>query len=264
MGLKAGIFLDIQNLTRNGGWGLRYDVMKRLAEAQGTVVLRANAYVSADLEREKENPELRSVRESYREAIRRSGYHVRIKPVKRYRDEDGEWVVKANADLDLAVDALLQSENLDYILLGSGDGDFLELVRALQNRGKRVDVVSFAYQNTSRELREAADHYFHGVLVPGLLPAASDDSDQNRMRGELYSVEREKGYGFLRARVGLEADQVIDNVFLHISEVSNSEGALNKSEFAQLKGRRAVLEFTLEAQADGRNKAVRAVEFQPS
>jgi uncharacterized LabA/DUF88 family protein len=47
------------------------------------------------------------------------------------------------ADLDLAVDALVQAENLDYILLGTGDGDFVRLVRALQNRGRRVDISVF-------------------------------------------------------------------------------------------------------------------------
>jgi len=41
--------------------------------------------------------------------------------------------VKANADLELAVDALLQAENLDYVLLETGDGDFMRLVRALQS-----------------------------------------------------------------------------------------------------------------------------------
>ena len=39
--LKAGIFLDIENLVRCGGWGIRYGVVRRLAEAQGATVLRA-------------------------------------------------------------------------------------------------------------------------------------------------------------------------------------------------------------------------------
>ena len=46
--LKAGIFLDMENLMRNGGWGIRYDAVKALAEAQGAIVLRANAYVAVD------------------------------------------------------------------------------------------------------------------------------------------------------------------------------------------------------------------------
>ena len=149
--LKAGIFLDMENLMRNGGWGIRYDVVKALAEAQGTVVLRANAYMAVDEQREGRDAVYRQRSEAYRSAIRRNGFHLVLKEVKRYRNADGEEVMKANSDLDLAVDALLQSENLDYILLGTGDGDFLRLVRAVQSHGKRVDVLSFA--NTSGQLK---------------------------------------------------------------------------------------------------------------
>jgi len=50
--LKAGIFLDVENLSRNGGWGIRYEVIKELVAAQGEMtVLRANAYLAVDVER---------------------------------------------------------------------------------------------------------------------------------------------------------------------------------------------------------------------
>ena len=49
--LKAGIFLDIENLSRNGGWGMRYDPIKALVEAQGATVLRANAYIASAKEK---------------------------------------------------------------------------------------------------------------------------------------------------------------------------------------------------------------------
>jgi uncharacterized LabA/DUF88 family protein len=139
--LKSGIFLDIENLSHNGGWGMRFDVIKALAKAQGTEVLRANAYMAADRKREREDVDYRERANAYRDAIRRNGFHLILKRVKRFYDHEGQVVMKANADLDLAVDALLQAENLDYILLGSGDGDFNRLVRALQNKGKRVDVL---------------------------------------------------------------------------------------------------------------------------
>jgi hypothetical protein len=48
--LKAGIFLDMENLMRNGGWGIRYDVVKAMVEGEGAVVLRANAYMAIDLQ----------------------------------------------------------------------------------------------------------------------------------------------------------------------------------------------------------------------
>ena len=173
---KAGIFIDVENLNRNGGWKLQYNVVKQLAEAQGTTVLRANAYLAIDVEREQKDAKFRERNERYRAAVRKNGFHLVPKEVRRYFNADGEIYLKANADLDLAVDALLQSENLDYVLLGSGDGDFIRLVRALQTRGKRVDLLSFS--NTSTDLMREVDNHFNGYLVPGLIPPPEETDDQ--------------------------------------------------------------------------------------
>ena len=244
--LKGAVFLDLENLTRNGGWGMRYPVIRSLVEAQNVTLLRANAYLAIDREREGAEREFRQRNEDFRRAIRRTGFHLVLKAIRRYRNEYGETVVKANADLDLAVDALLQAENLDYVLLGSGDGDFLRLVRALQNRGKRVDLLSFA--NTSSDLQQEVDVYFSGFLVPDLLPLRG--SGENRLRGVLVSVHEDKGY--LRVRTGLGANEVIEDVFCHINDFSPE---IDNATFADLKNRQSVLEFELVEQEDGRHRA---------
>jgi hypothetical protein len=242
---------------RNGGWGLRYDVVKGLAEAQGTTVLRANAYMARDREREEEDYDYRQQKEAYRDAIRRNGFHLILKEVKRYRTAEGEEVLKANADLDLAVDGMLQCENLDYILLGTGDGDFLRLVRALQSRGKRVDLLSFA--NTSGELRREVDNHHSGFLVPGLLPLDPSRDGIRRMRGYMHFVQEQRGYGFLTIRTGLGLTDVTDDVFCHINDFVQP---LDNIAFALLKTRRVVLEFDLMENAEGKPKASRIVELK--
>ena len=246
--LKAGIFVDVENLNRNGGWKLQYNVLKQLAEAQGTTVLRANAYLAIDVEREQKDPKFRERNERYRAAVRKNGFHLVPKEVKRYYDAEGEIYLKANADLDLAVDALLQSENLDYVLLGSGDGDFIRLVRALQTRGKRVDLLSFS--NTSTELIREVDNHFNGYLVPGLIPP-SEDMPVNRVHGVMHAVNEEKGFGFLTTRTGLSADDVRDDIFCHISDVQHNGDTVDNSFFADLRRRHAVLEFELRESANG-------------
>ena len=45
-------------------------------------------------------------------------------------------------DIELAVDAMGLAENIDQMVLFSGDGDFRSLVEAVQRRGVRVTVVS--------------------------------------------------------------------------------------------------------------------------
>ena len=256
--LKAGIFLDLDNLAYNGGWGIRYDAVKNLAAAQGAVVLRANVYMAIDEERESRDSGLHQKRREYRDAIRRNGYHLTLKTLRRYTNAEGETMVKANCDLELAVDALLQSDNLDYILLGSGDGDFLRLVRALQNRGKRVDLLSFG--NTSVELRREADHHFSGFLTPGVLPA--DETAPNRMRGVMVSVNVDKGYGFLTVRTGLNVSDQRADVFCHIVDFTRDGVPVSNEHFAGLKARGTIIEFDLGDGGGGKPKAVNAHEFR--
>ena len=99
--LKAGIFIDSENLSYNGGRNMRYNVVRKLVEAQGAIVLRANAYVAYDEQRESKDPPYRLGKESHRNAIRRNGFHLVLKEARRYRDDEGKEIVKANADIDL-------------------------------------------------------------------------------------------------------------------------------------------------------------------
>jgi uncharacterized LabA/DUF88 family protein/cold shock CspA family protein len=255
--LKAGIYLDVENLVRCGGRFMRFRVIKDLVEAQGATVLRANAYMARDAMREAADADFRRRKDEYRFAVRKAGFHLVLKDVQRYRGADGEEVSKANADLDLAVDALLQADNLDYVLLGSGDGDFIQLVRALQNRGKRVDVLSFSH--TSTELRRQADYHFSGYLMPGVLPMRETPS---RLRGTMHGVNEEKGFAFLSVHTGLAVGDQRDDIFLHISDFHSADGQpVGNQSFAALKTREAVIEFDMKEQADGRFKAVNALEM---
>ena len=252
--LKAGVFLDVENLSRNGGWGMRYNVILDLARAQEAMVLRANAYLASDPTREEQEPDFRKRSEEFRNAIRRNGFHLVLKEVRRYRDDDGNVFLKANSDLDLAVDALVQSQKLDYVLLGSGDGDFVRLVRALQNRGKRVDLLSFA--NTSYELQREVDYYLSGFLIPGLVP--SNQAEEDRRRGILYSVNEDRGYGFISVRNGLGVNEVRHDVFCHINDFRHP---IDDRNFANLKTHETILEFDLITQEDGKLKAENVETF---
>src|ERR1043165_7850493 len=109
----AGFFLDAENLYRNGGRGMRLEGIRRLAEAQGVTVVRSNIYIAVDEDREEKDVDYRLKQLELRDRVRRNGFHPVLKPVQRYTDTEGETVYKANADVDLAVDAMLQARNLD-------------------------------------------------------------------------------------------------------------------------------------------------------
>lgn len=246
--LKAGIFLDMENLMMNGGWGMKLDAIKQLVEKQGTIVLRANTYLAVDLDRERSDREYRDKRYRYRDRIRRDGFHIIEKEVKRYRDSEGNETTKANADLDMAVDAILQSENLDYVMIGSGDGDFLRLIRAIQNKGKRVDALAF--DHVSNQLKREVDYYFPGSIIPGILPI-DDNSEARLYRGILGSVNEDKGFGFIETRTGFGVTDIIDGIFCHISNVHEDGASVTNSRFAELGSAGAVLQFEKEETSKG-------------
>ena len=163
---RVGIFVDGSNVQANGGFGMDYNVLRNLATRDGAMPVRMNTYIAYDTRRAEEDTIYRDKNRGYHEALRRAGFKVVIKPVKWQRDDDGNEHPKSNADLDLAVDMLLQTQRLDRVLLCTGDGDMAKVVGALQDRGIRVDVLGF--NNVSRELRETADQYIDGFMVPGL------------------------------------------------------------------------------------------------
>ncbi len=244
--LKSGIYVDAENIMRCGGWGMRYDVLKEFVAAQGAVVVRANAYMAINEQREADNAEYRRAKEDYRASLRFCGFRLRLKTVKRYRNEDGELVYKANSDLDLAVDALLQARNLDYLVLISGDGDFVRLVEALQNQGCRVDVMGF--HNVSRDLREAADNFRSGLLIPGLMP-----TDEDVHRGFFHAINEEKYFGWITEYTELSMDTPGRSLFCHGTDFEG--GRLSNEAFARLKGPDTVVEFTVGEDEEGRLRA---------
>jgi len=196
--IKVGVYVDVSNIAQNGGYGMQYDVLREFACRNNGIAIRLNAYVAYDEEMAKNNYDYKVKSANFHSVLRDFGYKVIVKTVKWYTDEQGNRYGKSNADLDMAVDALMQSERLEYVLIVSGDGDFVQVVRALQNKGCRVEVLAF--NNVAHELKTEADVYTSGYIVPNLTPIELHDKTNGKriVRGVCYSYNHEKGYGFMR------------------------------------------------------------------
>ncbi len=249
---KVGVFVDSANIYRNGGHRLQYDVLREFALRDAGQLMRLNAYVTLDTERAGDDPEYRSKTQGFFSALRDFGYKVNIKEVKWFSDDSGNRIPKANSDLDLAVDVLLQSENLDRILLVTGDGDFVQVVRALQNKGCRVEVV--AMDNVSSDLKQEADMYMSGYLIPNLIPFPNPNNRwgevHNRVRGWCYYYDSGKGIGYMRYLARIDRDLWLtdkrknpnspyESAFFHFSRLEN--GGLS----GKLPNRELIFEFNL-------------------
>jgi uncharacterized LabA/DUF88 family protein/cold shock CspA family protein len=216
--LKTAIYVDAENIKMSGGYGMRYDVLVGLANSKNSVMLRANCYLAEDHERTQRDPEYRQKVYAYHNILRNCGFKIIKKYVRRFKDEDGNITTKANADMDLAIDALLQARNLDRIILLTGDGDFLRLIVALQNTGCRVEVIGF--HNVSKELREVADSYISGFLVPGLLPIVGSHGENGDQwqRGTVANFNQDRGFGFFRYYRLQDSVLQSETVFFHLSK----------------------------------------------
>lgn len=201
---KVGVYVDVSNVAMNGGYGMHYDVLREFACRSNGIAMRLNAYVPYDEERGRKDNDYNQKSNNFQSLLRDFGFKVIVKQVRWFTDEDGHRYSKSNADLDMAVDALLQSEKLDYVVMVTGDGDFVQVVRALQNKGCRVEVIGF--KNVAHILKKEADSYVSGYLIPDLLPIEDNNdtepkkwSDEgSRVRGVCYAYNSVKGFGFMR------------------------------------------------------------------
>ncbi|HEV8319216.1 MAG TPA: NYN domain-containing protein [Vicinamibacterales bacterium] len=198
-GLRVGVYVDAENLSRNGGERMQYRVLRNIACRENGQPIRLNTYIAFDERRAETDRTYRDSMLEYYSAVRDAGFKIIEKKVQHFIDPIGVERSKANADLDMAVDSLLQSEHLDRVVLGTGDGDFVQVVRALQNRGCRVEIIAF--DNVSGNLRREADQFLSGYLVPGLVPTAGKPWGQpgSRVRGVCYYYPGNgKEVGFFR------------------------------------------------------------------
>jgi uncharacterized LabA/DUF88 family protein len=259
--LRVGVYVDVSNIAQNGGYGMHYNILREFACRGDSIPMRLNAYVVHDADRAREDHAYRDGQRGFHDVLREQGFKVIVKNVKWYSDERGGRIGKSNADMELAVDALQQSQNLDRVVLATGDGDFTQVVQALQNRGCRVEIVAF--DNVSSDLRRAADMFTSGYLVPGLLPSLERGPRWgeigSRVRGVCYYFKPDKGYGFLRfmSRISdnlwdvdsRKSGSPYQSVFFHVSELPNN------FPLSELPSREIVFEFEL-------TKATKKTELQ--
>ncbi len=82
------------------------------------------------------------------------GFEVKSKRPRKLPDGS----IKADWDMQIAIDALALADKVDIMVILTGDSDFVPLVYALQSKGVKVEIISFI-ENTGNELILAADKY---------------------------------------------------------------------------------------------------------
>lgn len=88
------------------------------------------------------------------------GYLLFLKPVKAYDQEDGTTKKKANCDVDMAFWLMKEKDEYDRVIILSGDGDFLPVLKYLQNECKKEVFVLARGRRTAKEIRRFAGSNF--------------------------------------------------------------------------------------------------------
>ncbi len=146
---RIAVLVDVANLYHSAknlyGARVNFKELLRLA-VSGRRLVRAIAYVvTASAEEE----------QSFFESLKLQGFELRMKDLQVYPDgtKKGDW------DVGVSIDAVKLGQKVDVIVLVTGDGDYVPLVKYLQeNSACLVEVVAFS-KTASSKLLETADSF---------------------------------------------------------------------------------------------------------
>ncbi|MEP3439277.1 MAG: NYN domain-containing protein [Hoeflea sp.] len=175
---KIALFIDGANLyaaSKSLNFDIDYRKLLKAFQSRG-YLLRAYYYTALI-----EDQEYSSIRPLI-DWLDYNGYKVVTKPAKEFTDSLGRRKIKGNMDIELAIDAMEQSDVVDHLVIFSGDGDFTSLVEALQRKGRKVTVVSSLSSQPpmiADDLRRQADYF---IELTSLKSEIGRDPSERPMR----------------------------------------------------------------------------------
>ncbi len=148
---RVGVLVDIQNLY----YSAKVLYQKKVnfgavlkAAIEDRKIIRSIAYGIKTQEGQEDK---------FFEALEKQGFEVKTKDLQIFPGgaKKGDW------DVGIAVDAIKMSKNLDVIVIVSGDGDYIPLVKYIQGTtGCRVEGAAFL-ESTSGKLVEELDNFIN-------------------------------------------------------------------------------------------------------
>lgn len=155
---NVAIFVDVQNIyyTTRQAYGKQFNYRRlwQHVHSQNEIVL-ANAYAiqRADDQQIK-----------FQDALKHIGFTVKLKPFIQRSDGSakGDW------DVGIAIDVMESAEQVNQIILLSGDGDFDLLLKKVSEKYSVKTTVYGVPDLTANSLRNACDEFIpigHSLLM---------------------------------------------------------------------------------------------------
>lgn len=146
---RIGIFVDVQNIyyTCRQAFGQQFNYRQLWQDIalQGNIVV-ANAYATHKGDDQQHR---------FQKALKHIGFTVKLKPYLQRSDGStkGDW------DVGIAVDAMLAANDLDKLVLLSGDGDFDVLLHTIgEHFGVQTEVYAVP-ELTANSLLQMCHHF---------------------------------------------------------------------------------------------------------
>lgn len=138
--MKVGIYIDGANLFYQGkrsGWHLDYKKFYRWVEKENEIVVAK--YFIGDPSWEP----ARSINKAFNTYLKRIGFTVITKPLKRLRINPGRFKNKCNFDVEIHDEIIHDLSKLDIIYLASGDSDFIRTKERVLSKGKKIKFLAY-------------------------------------------------------------------------------------------------------------------------
>lgn len=87
------------------------------------------------------------------------GYHLYLKPVKIFKDENGHQSKKANCDVDMTFDMMRYMGQYSGLIALTGDGDFAPVLYYLKKHGRTITILARG-ERTAKEIKQLAGSDF--------------------------------------------------------------------------------------------------------
>ena len=148
--IRVGVFIDGSNMlwgSRASGIRIDWEKMKTYLKTRFNLVM-LNYYAGEDDTPKPEHIQRSLNQKKFHKKLEKIGYYVIRKPLKHM----ASGTTKCDMDIEITMDIRTHENNIDCIILFSGDSDYLPVVDYYWKKGKYIRIFAFK-ESLSWELK---------------------------------------------------------------------------------------------------------------
>jgi len=149
--MRTLALVDVQNqflAAKDIGKYIDFKKVKSHIEANGSLFM-----IKAYLVRSPESPVSK-----FENLLRSSGYKLDVKKAElSFRRDGSRHFSNTDQDMSICVDCMANVGNFDKLILMSGDGDFIDLIKHLKSLGKTVEIWTVKGKSFNKKLCDYVD-----------------------------------------------------------------------------------------------------------